>query len=95
MTRHLVDSNVWLAILALALASTALAYIIFFRIAAAAGATVVSLVTLLVPVSAIMLGTAFLGESLSLWEAAGMALIGLGLVIIDGRLRAALERLEN
>jgi drug/metabolite transporter (DMT)-like permease len=77
---------VWSAVLALALASTALAYIIFFRIVAAAGATVVSLVTLLVPVSAIMLGTVFLGETLSLPELSGMALIGLGLVIIDGRL---------
>jgi drug/metabolite transporter (DMT)-like permease len=83
---------VWSAVLALALASTSLAYIIFFRTAAAAGATIVSLVTLLVPVSAIMLGTVFLGESLSMAELAGMALIGLGLVIIDGRMLAALKR---
>ncbi len=90
-----VTPPVWLAILALALASTSLAYIIFFRIAAAAGATIVSLVTLLVPVSAIMLGTVFLGESLSFAELAGMALIGLGLVIIDGRMLAALKRQED
>ena len=81
-----VSPPVWLAVIALALASTALAYIIFFRIIAAAGATVVSLVTLLVPVSAILLGMVFLGESLSLPELSGMALIGLGLLIIDGRL---------
>jgi drug/metabolite transporter (DMT)-like permease len=81
-----ITQPVWLTILALALASTALAYIIFFSIIAAAGATVVTLVTLLVPVSAIMLGTVFLGETLSLAEVLGMALIGLGLVIIDGRL---------
>lgn len=81
-----VTPPVWLAVIALALASTALAYIIFFKIIAAAGATVVSLVTLLVPVSAILLGTVFLGESLSLEEIAGMALIGLGLAVIDGRL---------
>ena len=81
-----VTPPVWLAVIALALVSTSLAYIIFFKIAAAAGATVVSLVTLLVPVSAIMLGTVFLGESLSLPELSGMALIGIGLVIIDGRL---------
>ena len=82
----------WLAILALAIASTALAYIVFFRILAAAGATIVSLVTLLVPVSAIMLGTVFLGEDLSLAEVSGMALIGFGLVIIDGRFMAAGRR---
>ena len=86
---------VWLAVLALALASTSLAYILFFTIAAAAGATIVSLVTLLVPVSAIMLGTAFLGESLSFAEFAGMALIGLGLVIIDGRALAAYRSFQN
>ena len=82
---------VWLSVFSLALASTALAYIIFFRITAAAGATVVSLVTLLVPVSAVFLGVMFLGENLSLSEAAGMALIGLGLVIIDGRLARRLR----
>jgi drug/metabolite transporter (DMT)-like permease len=87
-----VTPPVWLAVLSLALVSTSLAYIIFFRIIAAAGATTVSLVTLLVPVSAVMLGTVFLGESLSLPELAGMALIGLGLVIIDGRTLAALKR---
>jgi drug/metabolite transporter (DMT)-like permease len=88
----LVTPPVWLAVFALALVSTSLAYIIFFRIIAAAGATIVSLVTLLVPVSAVMLGTAFLGESLSLSELAGMALIGLGLIIIDGRMPAVIKR---
>jgi drug/metabolite transporter (DMT)-like permease len=82
----------WLAVIGLALMSTALAYIIFFRIIAAAGATVVSLVTLLVPVSAIMLGTVFLGESLSLPELSGMALIGFGLATIDGRMTRRLRR---
>ena len=81
-----VTQPVWLAIAALALASTSLAYVIFFKIIAAAGATVVTLVTLLVPVSAVMLGSIFLGETLSLAEVLGMALIGFGLVIIDGRL---------
>ena len=87
-----VTPPVWLAVTALALASTSLAYIIFFKIIAASGATVVSLFTLLVPVSAILLGTAFLGESLSLTELSGMALIGLGLVIIDGRLARRFRR---
>jgi len=74
------------SVLVLALACTAAAYILFFRILAAGGATNISMVTLLVPVSAILLGTAFLDESLG-WNAyAGMALIGLGLVAIDGRL---------
>lgn len=74
-----------LAILALALLSTAFGYILYFRIMAAAGATNTSLVTLLVPPSAILLGFLFLGERLDLAEFAGMALIGFGLVILDGR----------
>nr|WP_210273618.1 DMT family transporter [Rhizobium leguminosarum] len=74
-----------LAILALALLSTAFGYILYFRIMAAAGATNASLVTLLVPPSAILLGVLFLGERLTSGEFAGMALIGFGLVILDGR----------
>lgn len=74
------------SILALALLSTAFAYILFFRIMARAGATNTSLVTLLVPPSAILLGVLFLGETLSLVDAAGMLVIALGLVMLDGRL---------
>ncbi|RUM08227.1 DMT family transporter [Rhizobium chutanense] len=77
--------DILLAILALALVSTAFAYILYFRIMAAAGATNASLVTLLVPPSAILLGVLFLGERLAVGECIGMALIGFGLVILDGR----------
>jgi drug/metabolite transporter (DMT)-like permease len=73
-------------VLALALVSTAFAYILYFNVIASAGATNASLVTLIVPASAILLGLAFLGERLDLFELAGMALIALGLVTIDGRL---------
>lgn len=75
-----------LAILGLALLSTAFAYILFFRIMALAGATNTSLVTLLVPPSAILLGFLFLGERLGPLQLSGMLLIGAGLVILDGRL---------
>ncbi|OWO96301.1 EamA family transporter [Rhizobium esperanzae] len=84
-TLSLPPLDVLLAVLALALLSTAFAYILYFRIMAAAGATNASLVTLLVPPSAILLGVIFLGERLALGEFAGMALIGFGLVILDGR----------
>jgi drug/metabolite transporter (DMT)-like permease len=80
------DLPVWGAILGLALLSTALAYVVFFRILASAGAVNLSLVTFLIPVSAIILGGAFLGESLAPIDFVGMALIGLGLAAIDGRL---------
>lgn len=74
------------AILSLALLSTAFAYILYFRIMALAGATNTSLVTLLVPPSALLLGFLFLDERLGFSEFAGMALIGAGLIVIDGRL---------
>ncbi len=73
------------ALVGLGLLSTALAYIIFFHILAVGGAINSSLVTLLIPVSAILLGSAFLGERLTVNQFAGMALIALGLLSIDGR----------
>ncbi len=73
-----------------ALLSTALAYVIYFRILATAGATNLMLVTFLIPVSALILGTTILGELLTSGQLAGMALIGLGLATIDGRLPARL-----
>ena len=78
----------WAAVVALAVVSTALAYGLYFRILARAGATNVLLVTFLVPVSAILLGALVLGERLQARHFAGMALIGVGLAAIDGRLAA-------
>jgi drug/metabolite transporter (DMT)-like permease len=66
--------------------STALAYIIFFKLLARSGPTNALLVTLLIPVSATLLGVLFLGESISRAQALGMAGIGLGLLVIDGRI---------
>ena len=79
------DGQAWAALLALALVSTALAYVVFFRLLETAGATNTSLVTLLIPVSAILLGGVFLGERLSGSQFGGMLLIGAGLLAIDGR----------
>lgn len=73
------------ALVGVALLSTALAYILYFRILATAGATNLMLVTFLIPVSAILLGIGFLGEVLLAKHLTGMALIGLGMAAIDGR----------
>jgi len=77
------------AIIALGAVSTALAYIVYFRILAGAGAINVVLVTLLAPATAILLGAAVLGESLAARDFLGLGLIALGLAVIDGRLPAA------
>jgi drug/metabolite transporter (DMT)-like permease len=75
----------WLAVLGLAALSTALAYIVFFQILRRSGATNVMLVTLLVPVTAILLGSLVLGEHISAREIVGALVIGSALLLIDGR----------
>lgn len=85
-TLPLPSPKVAAAIVALAVFSTALAYIVFFRILASAGATNLALVTFLIPISAILLGALVLGETLLPRHFAGMALIACGLAAIDGRL---------
>jgi drug/metabolite transporter (DMT)-like permease len=87
-------SSTWAAVLGLATFSTALGYILYFRILAGAGATNLLLVTFLIPVSAILLGWLVLGERLEPRHLGGMALIGLGLVAIDGRLLRIRRRPE-
>lgn len=77
--------DVWAAIVGIALVSTALAYVLFFRILETAGVTNLMLVTFLIPVSAILLGSGLLGEELLPRHFAGMAAIFVGLALIDGR----------
>ncbi len=76
----------WGAMLGISLLSTALAYLIYFRLLAAAGAINLLLVTFLIPVSALFLGIAVLGERPDASAFAGLALIFAGLAAVDGRL---------
>lgn len=85
-TLSLPGTNAIWAIILLAFLCTAFAYILFFRLLASAGAVNISLVTFLVPLSAIAFGILLLGEHLAPKHIVGMMLIMLGLVIIDGRL---------
>jgi drug/metabolite transporter (DMT)-like permease len=73
------------AVIALGLVSTGIAYLLFFTVIARAGATNAMLVTLMVPVTALLLGTAVLGEQLLPRHFLGMAVIFAGLLLIDGR----------
>jgi drug/metabolite transporter (DMT)-like permease len=84
--------TIWLAVLGLAGLSTALAYIVFFQILRRSGATNVMLVTLLIPVTAILLGWLVLGEPISMREIAGAIVIGSALLVIDGRVLNLLRR---
>lgn len=80
------------ALVALAVLCTAFAYVLFFSILGSAGATNISLVTFLIPPSAILLGAVFLGERLGWTDFAGMGLIVIGLAAIDPRVATRLER---
>ena len=84
-----VSARTWGALLGLALLSTALGFVIYFRVLAAAGATNVMLVTLLMPIVALLLGALILGEAVAGTALVGMALVFAGLLAIDGRLLRA------
>ncbi|MFN3172556.1 MAG: DMT family transporter [Hyphomicrobiales bacterium] len=73
------------SVIALAVICTAFAYVLFFRILDMAGATNVSLVTMLVPVSATLIAVPLLGERLEVLTILGFAIITLGLMVLDGR----------
>jgi drug/metabolite transporter (DMT)-like permease len=82
----------WSAVIGLAALSTALAYIVFFQILRRSGATNVMLVTLLIPVTAILLGVLVLGEKISAREIVGALVIGSALLVIDGRVLKLFQR---
>ncbi|PAY06448.1 EamA family transporter [Bradyrhizobium sp. UFLA03-84] len=85
-------STTWLAVLGLAALSTALAYIVFFQILQRSGATNVMLVTLLIPVTAMLLGYLVLGEPIALREIIGALVISSALLLIDGRVLSWFSR---
>ena len=82
----------WAAVVGSSVFSTALGYILYFRLLGTVGATNLLLVTLLIPVSAIIMGTLGLGEHLEIRHFAGLAFIGAGLAAIDGRILARVRQ---
>ena len=85
------NSSILGALFGLSLLSTALAYILYFRLLSAVGATNLLLVTFLIPISAIILGQLILDEHLEIRQFVGMGLIGLSLMAIDGRILRAIR----
>jgi drug/metabolite transporter (DMT)-like permease len=81
-----VSTTTWMALVGLAVLSTSVAYLLFFGIIQRAGPSFVSLVTMIIPVSAILLGYFVIGEKLTLQDIVGALIIGMALIIIDGRL---------
>ncbi len=85
------SATVWGALAGIAGICTVFAYVLYFRILATAGATNLLLVTFLLPITALLLGSLFLGETITPRAAVAMAMIGASLAAIDGRLGAALS----
>ncbi|MGB3271762.1 MAG: DMT family transporter [Xanthobacteraceae bacterium] len=84
--------STWLALLGLGAISTALGFILFFQIVRSSGAGNVMLVTLLVPVTAIILGAVFLHEAITTREIVGALVISSALLIMDGRILSRFAR---
>ena len=78
-----------MSLAALGILCTAIGYMMYFRVLNNSGAVAVALVTLLIPPSALVLGIFVLGETLSLTDVIGMGLIGMGLVIVNFKLKSA------
>jgi drug/metabolite transporter (DMT)-like permease len=78
------STEVTLSILALALLSTVLRYLVFYRLLAEIGATRTSMVGFLIPASSVVLGCLFLGERLQVSQIGGMVLVVAGLVVANG-----------
>jgi len=89
------SGQAWMALFGLGFLSATIGHLIFFRVLTTAGATNISLVSYFMPVSAILLGVAFLGETLQGRHVVGIVVIVLGLAIMDGRLARLLGRLRT
>ncbi|MET3477496.1 DMT family transporter [Variovorax atrisoli] len=74
----------WLALLALGIACTGVAYILFFRLIERAGPARALTVTFLVPVFALFYGAVFLGESITQWMLVCAAVIVCGVALSTG-----------
>ena len=80
------STGTWAAMVTLSVVSTSLAYLLYFRLIASAGATNALLIPFLIPPVAILMAALFLNETMTIGQFGGIALIALGLAVLDGRL---------
>ena len=85
----------WLALLAVGVACTGVAYILFFRLIENAGPPRALAVTLVVPLFAVLYGALFLGESVTPWMAGCAAVIVCGTALSTGLLRLGRARTQT
>ena len=84
--------SAWLALLAVGVLCTGIAYILFFRLIENAGPPRALAVTFLVPVFAVLYGVLFLGESVTPWMAGCAGVIVGGTALATGLLRLGRKR---
>ena len=82
-------AKVWLAVLALGVLGSGIAYLLYFAIIASAGASRAILVTYLVPAFALAYGAVFLDEAITAIALAGLALVLTGTALATGLARGA------
>ena len=75
---HAVSTHAWLALLALGVMCSGIAYILFFRLIERIGPTKTLSVTFAIPVFAVLYGVLLLGEEVTGW------MLGCGLIIVAG-----------
>ena len=82
----------WLAVLGLAIISTTVAFILYYRLIADVGPVKAITVTLLVPIFGMVWGVIFLGEPVTAGRIAGCAIILAGCSLILGLVRLPFRR---
>ena len=85
-------TSAWLALLAVGVVCTGIAYILFFRLIENAGPPRALAVTFLVPVFAVLYGALFLGESVTAWMLGCAAVIVCGTALSTGLLKLGRDK---
>lgn len=85
-------ASAWLALLAVGVVCTGIAYILFFRLIENAGPPRALAVTFLVPVFAVLYGALFLGESVTAWMLGCAAVIVCGTALSTGLLKLGRDK---
>ena len=89
---RLPSTSAWLALLAVGVVCTGLAYILFFRLIENAGPPRALAVTFVIPVFAVLYGTVFLGERVTPWMLMCAGVIVCGTALSTGLLRLGRDR---
>ncbi|MCS7060645.1 MAG: DMT family transporter [Anaerolineae bacterium] len=92
---HSASSAALLAVLALGLLGTGLAYLIYYLLIQRAKASQMSLVTYLLPVTALIYGAIFLNEQVTVQAVFGFGLIVMGIVLVNRANHSARQTAES